>query len=160
LIYTFFLLLLVLASAVLVLAILFQSGKGGGLAANFGGAGSSSDSFLGSRQASDLLTKSSWVAGGVFLFLSFVLSQASARPAVQGSVLDQPNATQTQSPPQPISNAPAIPLNPLPLSSDSGAGKAAATGKAADTKAGDAKATTGKSGDTKTPVKTTPPPQQ
>lgn len=86
--YALLLVLLVVASFVLVLAILSQAGKGGGLAANFGGAGSSSDSFLGSRQASTLLTKSSWYAGAVFLGLSYILSLASTRPDATSSVLD------------------------------------------------------------------------
>ncbi|MHB0964800.1 MAG: preprotein translocase subunit SecG, partial [Gemmatimonadaceae bacterium] len=71
--------LLIIDSIVLVAAILLQSGKGGGLAASFGGASSSADALLGTRQAGNLLTKTSWWAGGIFIFISFVLQVASAR---------------------------------------------------------------------------------
>ena len=87
--FTFLLVLLVIDSIVLVAAILLQSGKGQGLAASFGGVSSSADSLLGSRQAGNLLTKTSWWGGGIFLFLSFVLSLASARQRAPKSVLDQ-----------------------------------------------------------------------
>ena len=58
--YTFLVILLILDSIVLVAAILLQSGKGGGLAASFGGATSAADSLIGTRQAGNLLTKASW----------------------------------------------------------------------------------------------------
>ena len=69
--------LLILDSIVLVAAILLQSGKGGGLAASFGGATSAADSLIGTRQAGNLLTKASWWCGGIFLLLAFVLQIAS-----------------------------------------------------------------------------------
>src|SRR5258707_1200902 len=88
--YTFLLILLVLDSVVLVSAILLQSGKGSGLAASFGGASSSTDSLIGSRQAGNLLTKTTWWSGGVFLFLAFVLQISSSRTRAPTSVLDKP----------------------------------------------------------------------
>ena len=81
--------LLIIDSIVLVTAILLQSGKGGGMAASFGGASSSADSMLGTRQAGNLLTKASWWAGGIFIFLAFVLQIASQRTRTPTSVLDQ-----------------------------------------------------------------------
>ena len=86
--YTFLLVLLIIDSIVLIAAILFQSGKGSGLAASFGGVSSSADSLLGTRQAGNLLTKASWWGGGIFLFLSFVLSLSMARSRAPKSVLD------------------------------------------------------------------------
>jgi len=77
--YTFLLVLLIIDSVVLVTAILLQSGKGDGLSASFGGVSSSSDSLLGTRQAGNLLTKTSWWGGGLFLFLAFVLSPMSTQ---------------------------------------------------------------------------------
>ena len=64
----------------LCLIILIQSGKGGGLAASFGGASSSTDSFMGGRQAATALTKMTWIGGGGFLFLALVLAVLSSRP--------------------------------------------------------------------------------
>ena len=86
--FTFLLVLLVIDCLVLIAAILFQSGKGSGLAASFGGVSSSADSLLGTRQAGNLLTKASWWGGGIFLFLSFVLSLLSSRQRTPKSVLD------------------------------------------------------------------------
>jgi preprotein translocase subunit SecG len=108
LLYNFALVLLVLAAIVLVVAILMQAGKGGGLAANFGGAGSSSDSFLGSRQASNILTKSSWYAGALFLVLSYLMSLAATRPEGGGSVLDR--SFQSAPAPAPAPGATALPI--------------------------------------------------
>ena len=87
--YTFLLTILVIDSLILGAAILLQSGKGGGLAANFGGASSSSDSVIGTRQAGNLLTKASWWCGGIFLALSLLLSIMSARGTAPSSVLDR-----------------------------------------------------------------------
>ncbi len=75
--FAFVIALLVLDALVLSVAVLLQSGKGGGLAA-LGGA-SSTDSFLGGRQATTVLTKASWWCGGIFLALSLVLSGLETR---------------------------------------------------------------------------------
>ena len=113
--YTFLLVLLIIDSIVLVTAILLQSGKGDGLSASFGGVSSSSDSLLGTRQAGNLLTKTSWWGGGIFLFLAFVLSLMSTRQRAPSSVLDQaftqPPAPVTAPAATPNANS-AIPLTP------------------------------------------------
>jgi preprotein translocase subunit SecG len=98
----FLIVLLVLDSLLLMAAILFQSGKGGGLAAQFGGVTSSADAILGTRQAGNLLTKISWWTGGLFLALAFMLSLASASRSAPRSILDQTFQT-----PAPASTAPA-----------------------------------------------------
>src|SRR5690349_5064258 len=87
--YTFLLILLIIDSVVLVAAVLLQSGQGGGMAASFGGVSSSASSFMGTRQAGNLLTKASWWCGGLFLGLSFLLAIASTRSRAPKSVLDQ-----------------------------------------------------------------------
>ena len=87
--YTLLLILLILDSILLVTAILMQAGQGGGMAASFGGVSSSASSFLGTRQAGNLLTKASWWCGGLFLGLSFLLALASTRGRAPKSVLDQ-----------------------------------------------------------------------
>jgi preprotein translocase subunit SecG len=115
--YTFLLILLIIDSIILCIAILMQSGQGGGMAASFGGVSSSASSFLGTRQTGNLLTKASWWCGGIFLGLSFLLALASSRSRAPKSVLDQafPNAPVTA----PANTAPAgansaIPLSPAP----------------------------------------------
>ena len=107
--YGFLFTLLVLDAVVLGAAILMQSGKGGGMAASFGGASSSTDAVLGVRQAGNFLTATSWWAGGIFLGLAFVLSMMSTRNRVPESVLDQP----LQTTPAPATSTP----TPLPLQS-------------------------------------------
>lgn len=109
--YTFLIVLLVLASIFLIAAILMQSGKGGGLAATFGGVGTSPDSFFGTRQMGNVLTKSSWYLGGAFLLLGFVLSLMSSRAVASRSVLDQPVAAPTA----PATGAPGESRPPIPL---------------------------------------------
>src|SRR6186713_3208680 len=119
--FTFLLVLLIIDSLVLVAAILLQAGKGNGLAATFGGVSSSADSLLGTRQAGNLLTKASWWGGGLFLFLSLVLSIASTQRRAPKSVLDQA-FTQPATPAPAAATPPAgatggaagIPLTPAP----------------------------------------------
>lgn len=77
--FTFLIILISLLAVLLMVIILLQSGKGGGLAATFGGASSSTESFMGGRQAATMLTKLTWIGGGVFLFLSLVLAVLSSR---------------------------------------------------------------------------------
>lgn len=106
--------LLVIDSVLLVAVILLQAGKGGGLAASFGGVTSSADAILGSRQAGNLLTKASWWFGGLFLGLTFLLSLTSSRSAAPRSILDQtftpPPAATAPAPAQPNTNV--LPIQP------------------------------------------------
>ena len=77
--YTFIVVIHVLVSVILIMVVLLQSGKGGGLAAEFGGASSSTDSIMGGRQAANVLTRATWIGGGLFLALSLLLAVLSAR---------------------------------------------------------------------------------
>ncbi|HKS05300.1 MAG TPA: preprotein translocase subunit SecG [Gemmatimonadaceae bacterium] len=119
--YRFILALLVLDALILAGAVLLQAGKGGGLAASFGGAGSSPNSLLGSREAGNLLTKTSWTCGGIFIALAFILQIMSnnTRGAVR-SVLDDAVGTTPTAPASapplpgatPASKAPLQPIAP------------------------------------------------
>jgi preprotein translocase subunit SecG len=123
--YTFLLVLLIIDSLVLITAILLQAGKGGGLAASFGGVSSATDAFIGTRQAGNLLTKASWWCGGIFLGLAFLLQVMSVRTSAPRSVLDQLPGP-ASAPTQPKSQQPAVPLttpNAQPASPDTGAAK-------------------------------------
>ena len=122
--YTFLLTLLILDAIVLAIAVLLQSGKGGGLAASFGGASSSSDSVIGTRQAGNLLTKASWWCGGVFLGLAFILQIMSSRGSAPKSVFDKlaaPAAAPSSAPASgaapaaPLTQQPAAPAAPAPV---------------------------------------------
>lgn len=107
--------LLVLDSLILITAVLLQAGKGGGLAASFGGVTSSADAILGTRQAGNILTKISWWCGGLFLALAFMLSLSSTRAAAPRSILDQTFTPQPVAPattPTPATNI--LPVQPAP----------------------------------------------
>lgn len=82
----FLLFLLILDGLLLSVVVLLQAGKGGGLAA-MGGGSAGTDSLIGGRQAATLLTKASWVTGGLFLGLALVLAVVSSRQRQPDSVL-------------------------------------------------------------------------
>lgn len=122
--------LLVIDSVLLVAAILLQAGKGGGLAASFGGVTSSADAILGTRQAGNLLTKASWWTGGIFLALAFLLSLSSSRRSAPRSILDQtftqpPAATAPVTTQPPASNV--LPIQPAPAPAPAGGNAKAPT---------------------------------
>jgi preprotein translocase subunit SecG len=111
--------LLIIDAVILVAAILMQSGKGGGLAASFGGVTSSADAILGTRQAGNLLTKMSWWCGGIFLGLAFLLSLSSSRSTAPRSILDQTFTQPAPVAPVPTQTAPNVvpgltPVAPAP----------------------------------------------
>ena len=115
--FPFLIVLISLIALVLCVMILLQSAKGGGLAASFGGASSSTDSFMGGRQAANALTKASWYGGGSFLFLALVLTVLSARPdTAPESILRQGLPGQQ--------NLPEAPASLLEVSPDLGEGAA------------------------------------
>lgn len=91
--------LIALVALFIILIVLLQSGKGGGLAAEFGGASSSTDSIMGGRQAANFLTRASWISGGVFMALALLLAiQASRTAGPQSSILRQEFQTPTGNP--------------------------------------------------------------
>ncbi len=85
--FTFLLVLLIIDSLVLATVVLLQAGKGGGLAAMGGGAGT--DTLFGGRHATNLLTKMSWWCGGAFIMLAYALSILSSRPQGSDSILQR-----------------------------------------------------------------------
>ncbi|MDB4872084.1 MAG: secG [Gemmatimonadales bacterium] len=118
--YTFLLTILVLDCIVLILAILLQSGKGTGLAANFGGASSSPDAFIGIRQAGNLLTTASWWGGGIFLGLCFILQIMSTHTSAPRSVLEKGLGAQPANVAPAPTSAPAVPLEAAPTTTAPG----------------------------------------
>ncbi len=99
--FPFLLVLLILDGILMMVVILLQSGKGDGLAA-MGGAPMGTDSFIGGRQAVTLLTKATWVTGGLFLGIAFLLSIMSSRQQRPQSILRGEFQQQTAPAPQPI----------------------------------------------------------
>jgi preprotein translocase subunit SecG len=70
--YTITLFIEIVISVLLVIAVLMQSSKGGGLAGSFGG--SNIGAVFGVRRASDFLSKATTYLAGAFLVLAFVIN--------------------------------------------------------------------------------------
>lgn len=68
--YTFISVIILLACVLLVLVVLVQNSKGGGLAANFSGTGS----VGGVRKTADFLEKATWTLASVLIGLSILAS--------------------------------------------------------------------------------------
>jgi preprotein translocase subunit SecG len=114
--YRLLIIALLIDAFVLMAAVLLQAGKGGGLAASFGG-GSAGDALFGARQAGNLLTKLTWWSAGIFLGLAFLMQVFASRPAEPTSVLDQsfaPAAAPSVPPATGGAAATAPPLQALP----------------------------------------------
>lgn len=84
---TVFSILTILASIILVLVVLIQKSKGGGLSSNF----SSSNQIMGAPKTADFLEKTTWCLAGAII----VLSMLSTKFIIYGS--QQPQ-TQIQAP--------------------------------------------------------------
>lgn len=119
--YNILLALLFIDAVLLVTAILLQAGKGGGMAATFGGVSSSADAIFGTRAAGNLLTKASWWCGGIFLGLAYMLSMMSTQTRGPRSVLDEAFTPAPVTAPAPRSATPALPLEEAPGKAPDGA---------------------------------------
>jgi preprotein translocase subunit SecG len=86
--------LLILDCFALVIVVLLQAGKGGGLAAGFGGAGTGIE-MMGSRQTASFLHNATKWLGGAFLVIAFLLSVMTVRATgprslIESEMRDQP----------------------------------------------------------------------
>ncbi len=95
--FTLFVILHLLASAVLILVVLLQSGKAGDLASAFGGAGT--QTAFGTRSAATLLTKATAAAALVFITTSLGLSIMSS--GREGTLMEDVPTTGQEAPAQP-----------------------------------------------------------
>lgn len=93
----------IITCILLVLVILIQNPKGGGLAAEF----SSSNQFMGVRRTADFLEKTTWTLAVVLLTLSFV-SSVSKGPNPEAT---QDIEIQEQIDEMPIQNVPSFPTD-------------------------------------------------
>ena len=105
--FNFFLVIHILLSFLLVVVILLQAGKGGGLASAFGGSGTS-DAVFGGRQAAGFLSKATTVLGALFMLSAFGLALLSSYTSGPRSVVQE----QLQGNPAPIT-APAPTAQPV-----------------------------------------------
>ncbi len=111
--YTFLLVILIIDALVLIAAVLMQAAKGGGLAASFGGVSTAADSFIGTRQAGNVLTKTAWWAGGLFLGLAFTLQLMSTRGRAPTSILDKGLTQSPSAAPPPVTTPPPQSVVPI-----------------------------------------------
>jgi preprotein translocase subunit SecG len=71
--YTLLTIVATIVSLFLVIMVLLQSSKGGGLAGTFGGAGNVGHMF-GSRRTADFLSKGTWWLGGIVAVMAIVIN--------------------------------------------------------------------------------------
>ena len=95
------LLVLFLATCfLLAVVVLLQAGKGGGLAAGFGGSGTGFE-LLGGRQTATFLHQATRWLGGTFLVLAFLIAWLTSRGNRPGSLIEREFGGQ----PQPVEQA-------------------------------------------------------
>lgn len=101
--YAFVSVLVILASILLILIVLVQNSKGGGLASNF----ASSNQVMGVRKTTDFLEKATWTLAGALLVLSFVAVMVLPKGEMgRRSVIDE----QMQNVMPPVSTMPSFPI--------------------------------------------------
>ncbi len=90
-IYTLFLVLILLAAVLMIGIVLIQESKGGGLASNF----SSSNAIMGVRKTTDFIEKATWGLAIAMVLFSIVCAWTAPQAEGNRSVLEN---TQTQAP--------------------------------------------------------------
>jgi len=86
--YSALIILLLLDCLALVVVVLLQSGKGGGLAAGFGGAGTGME-MMGSRQTATFLHNATKWLGGAFLVICLAISLLTVRGTRPTSLIER-----------------------------------------------------------------------
>jgi preprotein translocase subunit SecG len=85
----------------LILIVLVQNSKGGGLSSGF----ASNNQYMGVRKTSDFLEKATWGLAGLLLILSLASSPRSSS-AVEGSATGVESATKKRASAAPAASAP------------------------------------------------------
>ena len=120
-VYTLFVILIIIASLLMIGIVLIQESKGGGLASNF----SSSNAIMGVRKTTDVVEKATWTLAGLLVVLSVATSYVDTTPEGQKSVVTDMKVTTTpmnlpgqgdanQDAPAATPAAPATPATPAP----------------------------------------------
>jgi preprotein translocase subunit SecG len=106
-----FIVLIVLASAILGLIVLVQNPKGGGLAGNIAGF---SNQFMGVKQTTDVLEKGTWIFGGVVAALCMLSVFFISGRGGSGVNKAKDVTVPTQNTTAPLQNLPIAPAQPTP----------------------------------------------
>ena len=85
--YTLVISLIVFAAVLLVLVILAQNSKGGGLSSQFGGSGASN--LIGVKKTSDLLEKLTWGFAITIMVLTLTSSMLLRQSGVEDDIIDR-----------------------------------------------------------------------
>ncbi|MDR2121557.1 MAG: preprotein translocase subunit SecG [Flavobacteriaceae bacterium] len=98
-IYGIVMIFIIVACALLILVVLSQNPKGGGLTSTFGGSGTQ---MFGVQKTNDFMDKATWTLGGVIVILSLFASILIAEPTIYQSPIQETNlpADTQQSSPQ------------------------------------------------------------
>lgn len=105
--YIFFAILIVIASVLLIGAVLIQKSKGGGLASDY----SSGNQYLGYRKTTDFIEKATWTLAICICVLSIFASFTVKTPANVSSITPAAAPAPNGAAPAPV-NVPAAPATP------------------------------------------------
>jgi preprotein translocase subunit SecG len=120
---SFLLVLFLMACFALVVTVLLQAGKGGGLAAGFGGSGTGFE-LLGGRQTATFLHQATRWLGGAFLAIAFLIALLTARGNRPQSLLER----EFEGQPQPVQQESGTPQDLESVVGGAESGAAGATG--------------------------------
>ena len=90
-IYTLFVILIVIVALLMIGIVLIQESKGGGLASNF----SSSNSIMGVRKTTDVVEKTTWGLAAAMVIISVICAYTAPTSTDNQSVMEKA-ATETQ----------------------------------------------------------------
>lgn len=107
--YIFLSILIVIASLLLVGAVLIQKSKGAGLASDY----SSGNQYLGYRKTTDFIEKTTWTLAIVICVLSICASFAVKTPVNSSKIVPAAAPAPNSAAPAPV-NVPAAPAAPAP----------------------------------------------
>ncbi len=104
-VYGIIMIFIIIACVMLVLVVLSQNPKGGGLSSTFGGSGTQ---MFGVQKTNDFMDKATWTLGGIIVVLSIFASVMIAKPTAYNSGSRAPQKTSqpanTQQPATPEAN--------------------------------------------------------
>lgn len=109
-IYTLFVVLIVLVSLLMIFIVLIQESKGGGLASNF----SSSNSIMGVRKTTDVVEKLTWGLAVAMVVISVACAYVAPTAVGDGSVMEGATQEQTALPAMPGASKDAQKAAPAP----------------------------------------------
>lgn len=91
-IFTLFMVAIIIACMLLIIIIMAQNPKGGGLSGTFGGTSSAS---FGVQRTNDFMEKATWTLGGIIVALIFLSVVLTAKPSMMSTPMKSPAKTET-----------------------------------------------------------------